>query len=518
MLGGLELMPPREVFLMKMHQKIIEFVGELVIGQGTHAGEKFTVLPWEKRFIRTAFSTTNNAALSCGRGNGKTVLVAGIACAALVGPLAQDMAEILIVASSFEQGKICFRHILHFLKPWTEAEPKRFSIQDSRNQAQIEDKTTKSRIKVVGSDPRRMHGAQPLLVFADEPAQWPPNTAEKAVSALETSMGKIEGSRIVYLGTKADSSDHWYNRILDDPEYETVVYAAKKDDNPFWKKTWRKANPSLDHFPELERVIRRESRRARRDPRALAALKALRCNMGTPDTVENVLLSADVWQGLEVDTVDGLQHGAYVLGIDLGTTAAMSAGSAFWPDTGALDALAVLPHYPNLQDKGLADGVGELYLRCQERQELFLAGDMVSDIKGLIRLAVGRWGYPGAIVCDRWRSAELQQCLNDLSIPVCPFIERGMGFKDGSEDVRAFREWCLDGKVQAKQSLLLRSAIASARVVIDPAGNAKLAKGREGGRKVSSRDDAVAAAILAVAEGSRIKARQPKENLQYAIA
>ena len=41
------------------------------------------------------------------------------------------------------------------------------------------------------SDPRRAHGLRPFLVLADEPAQWPPATGEKMISALRTGLGKV---------------------------------------------------------------------------------------------------------------------------------------------------------------------------------------------------------------------------------------------------------------------------------------------------------------------------------------
>ncbi len=36
-------------------------------------------------------------------------------------------------------------------------------------------KTTGATIRAIGSDPRRTHGLAPVLVIADEPAQWPVN-------------------------------------------------------------------------------------------------------------------------------------------------------------------------------------------------------------------------------------------------------------------------------------------------------------------------------------------------------
>ena len=85
------------------------------------------------------------------------------------------MAETLVVASSFDQGLLNFRHMLHFLAPTFEkygAGPRgRFRIQDSANRATITDRETGAMVRVLGSDPRRLHGAAPRLLLLDEIAQ-----------------------------------------------------------------------------------------------------------------------------------------------------------------------------------------------------------------------------------------------------------------------------------------------------------------------------------------------------------
>ena len=60
-----------------------------------------------------------------------------------------------------------------------------------------------------------------------------------------------------------------------------------------------------------------------------------------------------------------------------------------------------------------------------------------------------------------------------------------------------FRRSVFDGRVACAPSLLMRSALADAVCLSDPAGNRKLAKARSTGRI-----DASAAAVLAVAEGA----------------
>ena len=183
----------------------------------------------------------------------------------------------------------------------------------------------------------------------------------------------------------------------------------------------------------------------------------------------------------------------------------MSAASAYSPVSGALDAFAVFPQLPSLAERGLRDGVGATYQKMHERGELIISGERVSSIAGLLAECLRRWGKPSAIVCDRWRNAEMRQELDRARFPSgAAIVIRGQGFKDGSEDVRDFRKAILDGFVRAPVSLLLLlSALNEARVITDAAGNSKLAKNGEGGRRKVARDDAAAASILAIAEGQR---------------
>ena len=68
-----------------------------------------------------------------------------------------------------------------------------------------------------------------------------------------------------------------------------------------WRRTWAKANPSLDLLPSPEEAIRREWNEAQGDPWALATFKALRLNMGVADTAEALVISVDTWLAAEGD-------------------------------------------------------------------------------------------------------------------------------------------------------------------------------------------------------------------------
>ncbi len=483
--------------------RLADYISGLTVPQGPGAGDPFHVLPWERRFLRGFERTSGDVSMSLARGNGKSGLVAGIACAVADpdGPLHGPRFEVVVVASSFSQARIIFEDAQEILRDKNGLERRDWRIQDSVNVAVLEHRETRARIRCIGSDPRRAHGLRPRLVLADEPAQWPGSKSDRMHAALRTGMGKVPGSRMIAIGTRPASREHWFAKMLAGGCAFSLCYAAGRDDDPLKWATVRKANPSLKLMPDLAERIREELRDARRDPALLPAFEALRLNKGVSDVAEAVLLSPDVWESIEAESTDC--RGPYVLGVDLGTSSAMSAAAAYWLGSGSLDSFAVFPERPGLSERGRTDGVGDLYVKMAARGELLRAGEFVSDVPYLLSESLRRWGRPLAIVADRWREGELRQALSEARFPLADLILRGQGFRDGSEDVRAFCRGCLAGRVRPVRSLLMRSAMAEARTVSDPAGNAKLAKKTEGGRRDAAKDDAAAAGVIAVAEGIR---------------
>ena len=277
--------------------------------------------------MRGAFCNgTQSAALSVARGNGKTSLLSAIACAYLDGPLAVQRGEVVIVASSFLQARLSFEHVLAFLGDKL-GDRDRWRTWDTAQTALIEDRKTGARVRCIGSDPRRAHGLAPVLVLADEPAQWPNSTSESMRAALVTAAGKQPESKFVALGTRPADSEHWFAKMLAGGCDYAQTHAAGSDDPKFQRRTWIKANPSLKHFPDLEIAIQAEAKQGKKDPALLAAFDALRLNLGTSEAEVAVLVDAGLWTASEGEA-DAI--GSVVWGIDLGGSAAQSAIACYW--------------------------------------------------------------------------------------------------------------------------------------------------------------------------------------------
>ena len=500
---------------MSLAADLAAYIEGLTITQGRKAGRPFDLLPWERRFLRGAFRPgIADAALTVGRGAGKTTFTAAIGAAVVDGPLVQPRAESVLVASSFEQALIAFRHILAALDAKYDGDRSRFRIQDSVNRASITDRESGAMLRCIGSDPARAHGLAPALVIADELAQWPTGNLHRMLAALETARGKLPDTRMLWLGTRPASSHHPFQAMLNGGADYVQIHAARPNDPPFRLATWRKANPGLDAMPDLLTALRKEATRARRDPDKLASFRALRLNQGVSDTIERFVLNAAVWESTEGEAPIS---GKYALGLDVGETASMSAAAAYWPDTGALRIIGLFPERPDLAEREIADGVPGLYTRAAERGELVQAGDETPDVAELVALALDYWGTPAKVVCDSWRVGEVKQALRTAEFPKTNLEIRRMGYREGGIDLRTFKNAALDGQITPRPYLLMRSALMEARTALDPAGNEKLIKAG-GGKRRNSRDDVLAAAILAVAAGRRAFLGQQAKRAPQAVS
>lgn len=180
---------------MTLASRLVDYIEGLTLSQGRLDGERFRLAPWQKRFPRGFLKADGNCALSIARANGKSTLIAGIALAALEGPLMEPNAEV-VAASSFDQGKIVFNHCLAFMGDRAH-DNKLWRLQDSTNRVIVTNRRTGASLRCIGSDPKRMHGMAPRLVIGDELAQWEQGKMDRVLAALETSVGKIEGSRAI---------------------------------------------------------------------------------------------------------------------------------------------------------------------------------------------------------------------------------------------------------------------------------------------------------------------------------
>ena len=476
----------------------------------THAD---TCCTWQREFLQGVEALRHGGRLSAlsvaARLTGKTTLLATVAAAGVDGPLVAPRAAVLLVAASFQQALIGFDHARAFLQETIDADPERWRVNRSESVALIQDRETGAELRAREANARTLHGSAPVLMIADEPAQWLPTQRDAIYSALRSRLGKVPGARLVAIGTRPDDAQHWFARLLG---RGGSVYAAAPDADPFLPATWGSANPSLAHFPALRAVYRREADEARADPSLLPAFKALRLNLGTADHEIHVLIDAERWQACECELLPA-RTGPMVLAFDLSGGDAMAAAVAYWPQGGRLEALAAFPALPSLGERGRTDGAD--YERMAADGDLLVIGRRVVPVAELVDVALRQWGHPARIVADARQQRELREALEAADVARVPLVISSLGgYMDGPGRVRDFRRMVNGGRVWCAPALLIRQSMTNARVIEDSMGEPRVIKGGQSGRRRTARDDVAVAIAAAVSEGARMPTT-PRRRRHY---
>ncbi len=493
-----------------------QFLGLLTVTEGKRAGKPQKLANFQRLFVKGALAkNVTVGVLSIGRGNGKTALSAGLALAELVGALEdspQPNREIIFAARNRDQARIAFNFVLGYIKALPETDQAQFTIRrGSKLEVEFEGNGG-GLARCIAADGKSVLGGAPTLAIMDERAAWEREKGDNLENAILSGLGKRDG-RALIISTSAPDDTNTFSRWLDEPPPGSFVqehrpaFGLPADDLPSLLAANPGAPEGIGSTPDW--LVSQARSAIARGGSALSSFRNLNRNERVSIENRSVLVTVDEWLSAEV-APDELpeRDGPCILGVDLGGSRSMSAASFYWPDTGRLEALGTFPASPSLADRGASDGVSGRYGEMHERGELSVMGENTVPpgpwLEEIVRQLDGI--QPACIVGDRFRHAEFSEALSKAGLGRVPFIWRGFGWKDGSEDIERFRRALFDGEIKVVPSLLLRFAFSDAVTFIDVAGNAKLGKGRSLGRI-----DAAAATVLAVAQGARMKAAPQKK-------
>lgn len=496
--------------------RAIQFLGLLRVPEGKKAGKPLKLANFQRNFVKGAFSKgVTVGVLSIGRGNAKTALSAGLALAELVGALQenpQPNREIIFAARNRDQARIAFNFVLGYINGLPESDQAQFTIRRG-SKLEIEFGGNGGGLaRCIAADGKSILGGAPTLAIMDERAAWEREKGDNLENAILSGLGKRDG-RALIISTSAADDTNTFSRWLDEPPPGAYVqehrppFGLPADD----LESLLLANPGaaegIGSTPDW--LLSAAKTAIARGGSALSSFRNLNRNERVSIENRSVLVTVDEWLSAEVAPDDlPPRDGPCILGVDLGGSRSMSAAAFYWPETGRLEALGTFPAFPSLADRGAADAVAHRYVEMHERGELSVMGENTVPpgpwLAEIVRQLDGI--QPACIVGDRFRHAEFAEAMNGAGLGRVPFIWRGFGWKDGAEDIERFRRALFDSDVKVAPSLLLRFAFADAVTLIDPAGNAKLAKGRALGRI-----DAAAASVLAVAQGARMRANPTRK-------
>ena len=498
----------------------LRYLSRLTVPEGRKAGKPMRLARFQKEFVRGAFAAdTAVALLSIGRGNAKTALSAGLALGHLVGEIApQPKREIIFAARNRDQAKTAFGFLVGFIEGLPEDEQEQFTIRRGSRLEVETDQAGGGLARVIPADGRSILGGAPTLAILDERAAWERDKGDNLENAILSGLGKRDG-RALIISTSAPDDTNTFSRWMDEPPPGSYVQEHRPAPGlpPDDLESLLIANPGaregIGATPDW--LVAQARRAIARGGSALSSFRNLNRNERVASDDRSVLITIDEWLAAEVSP-DALprREGPVVLGVDLGGSRSMSAAAFYWPVTGRLECVGAFPSTPGLADRGASDGVSGRYVEMADRGELITMGDTTVPVDRFLASVVARLDgqAPAAIVGDRFRHAEFIEALRGAGLDRVPCVWRGMGWRDGSEDVERFRRALFEGRVRCVPSLLLRSAFADAITLVDPAGNHKLARGRSTGRI-----DAAAASVVAAAQGVRMQG-QPESKMRLAWA
>lgn len=467
-------------------EAVIAFIERyLRVPEGSQVGRPVKLRDWQKLILQDIYDTpTRQAIISLGRKNGKTALVAMIVLAHLVGPEARRNAQIYSAAQSRDQAGIVFGLASKMVRMSTTLnDPNRVVVRESAKE--LYSPLTGVRYKALSADATTAYGFSPLLVIHDELGQV---RGERSAlyDALETAMGAQVEPLSIVISTQAPTATDLLSRLIDDaqtkadPQQKLILFSADDDEDIEAEETWRKANPALGDFLNLEE-IRGLAAKAARMPSFEASFRNLHLNQRV--AALHQLLSPSVWEanGDEPDMSVFDEEPVYG-GLDLSgkqdlTALVLVAQRAgvfhiwphFWTPEQTLRDRAAHDHAPydvwvNQNILTAVPGVTIDYGFVAKR---------LAEISARCDLRVVRY--------DRWRIDDLRVALSAIDANV-PLEECGQGFKDMSPAIDALETAALQGNIRHGMHPVLWWNARNAVITPDPAGNRKFDKAKTTGR------------------------------------
>ena len=456
------------------------------------------LLPYQERFLKAVGRQNNRpeiAALSVGRGNGKTFLCGEMLARALRpsdDPLFIPGSESVLVSASRPMAALTLEAARLCLGDDPEFRWRRDGCEHLE---------TRTRCRVLSSDSRRAYGlgASLNLAILDEPGAFPPTSGERLWQSLLGSLGKNSSSRILACGTLAPGAiGGWWQNFIEAGSGPGVHIQLIQGSESTWRD-WDAvlvANPCTAINPSLVRTLRREHNEALLSDRAAANFLRFRMNVNRPEvTHAQPVLTPEELARVYARSVPP-RTGRPIIGCDLGAGRSWSACAGLWADSGRVEVWVVASG-----DRSLETMEAEDQQPLGSYAEMAKQGGLIQDpgkaVPGIAALLERVWGWnPSAIIADAFRLDELRQIVGGR-VPVVP---RSRTYQEAGADVQSLRSRLLDSDagVAVEGRGLLTHAFEQTHLVIN-AGGVKLQKKSE--RR--SRDDVLAALLLACGEAAR---------------
>jgi phage terminase large subunit-like protein len=500
--------------------KVIGFIERLKAPSGVGQGQRFKLMPWEKRFIRDIYEpqrdgrrVVRRAILSIARKNGKSSLIAALALAHLVGPVATPNGEIYSAANDREQAAIIYKLARQMVELAPALQRKIDLVPSTKTMVGL---ATGSIYRAVSREAATKHGFSPSVVIYDELAQ---SKSRALYDAFDTAFGARAEPLFIAISTQSNDPEHILSKLIDDglsgadPSIICHLYAADENCALDDERQWRKANPALGVFRDREDLAA-AIRKAIRMPAEEPKVRNLFLNQRVSPTAP--LVSRAEWLACAgpAEFVDGEE---VYLGLDLASVIDLAALVM----VSVADPARVAPFFWK----------PAALLAEQSRRDFGAGNDRYQEWAdaGLLRLSPGRSIDPAVVAkaiaelhqryrirglaYDRWGIEALLRAFDGVGLRAFKdgdkgdglrLVPWGQGYKDMGGAVNALELAIFERRLLHPSHPILNWNMSNAIARVDPAGNRKLDKD-----KARFRIDGAVALVMAMGLRGRDPTKPP---------
>ena len=485
--------------------RAINFINCLKHTKGQWRGVPFDLLPWQEQIMRDIFGTVKNngyrqyntAYVEIPKKNGKSELAAAVALYLTCGDNEWG-AEVYGAAADRQQASIVFDVAVEMVEQCPALKKRTKPIMSVKR---LVYKPTSSFYQVLSAEAFTKHGLNVHGVIFDE-IHAQPN--RELFDVLTKGSGDARLQPLFFLITTAGNDRNsicfeQHQKAVDllegrkiDPTFYPVIYGLADEEAWDLAENWYKANPSLGHTIDIEKV-RNAYLSAKENPAEENIFRQLRLNQWVKQAVR--WMPMHLWDKCDRPINENELIGRECYGgLDLSSTTDITAFVLVFPPRREDESYIILPFFwipeENILQRVRRDHVP---YDVWEKQGFIKTTEGNVVHYGFIENFIDQLGkkyHIKEIAFDRWGAVQMVQNLEELGFTVVPF---GQGFKDMSPPSKELMKLTMEQKLVHGGHPVLRWMMDNIFIKTDPAGNIKPDKA-----KSTEKIDGAVATIMAL--------------------
>lgn len=405
------------VFDAEKADRVCNFCEKLTLSTGKFANKKLQLMDWQRFIIYNLYgfvrkSDGNRVIRQCylqlARKSSKTSTAAALALYHLIADREMD-GQIIFAANSSAQAELAFSIADSFVR---KLDPN--SKYFRRYRQSIKFDKTKSLIKVVSADAKRLDGLNVSMAVIDEYHAAPNNAV---ADVLESSVGMRTQPLILYITTAGfDLTGPCYEMRntcvnilegkLEDDTLGAFIFEMDEDDDIEDSRNWVKCQPSLG-ITVTDEYIQKELRTAKNTPSLFVNFKTKTLNYWCASEQGEWIPYDYIKKSMKkVDLKDFTDYYAYC-GVDFSEVSDMTAFSLMWVDDDSEK--WIFKNYYYLPSSALVESPNrDLYKKWSKKGCLNIVSGDVIDYNYIINdlLKINEENPIKIIAYDAWKSRQ----------------------------------------------------------------------------------------------------------------